>query len=145
MGWRIYSVLPAEEESRRFKNAKDSAKKAIDRAAGHARTKYITAVEGQSLTYQLKEKEALAYKAAGYPEDPEELNNYPFLVGEVDATGMTHKQAADTILYMASLWTPLAVAIENLRIKYKTAVDSAITMEEIKTYKKTGIGYLKQI
>ena len=96
---------------------------AIDAAAGHARSRYITTVPGQDATYTVKYAEALDYIAAGYPSD---LSPYPFVAGESQPnTWMTPTQAATRIATLGGYWREVVgPAIEAARVNGKDALDS---------------------
>lgn len=99
-----------------------AAKTSIDTAAGTARSRYITVAVGQEGTYQLKADEAVAYIAAGYPDD---ASAYPMLAAEAAARGMTLSALADEVAAARALWVQMAAQIEALRLAGKAAVDAA--------------------
>lgn len=122
--------------------AKTKAKIVIDEAAGVARTRFITEVPGQALTYQEKAEEAADFVAAGYPTD---LSNYPFIQGEMDATGKTKEQTADDILAQKSAWIGFGAEIEKYRIGGKKQVDEAADIETVDTIVATIIALVDAV
>ena len=99
----------------------------IDLAAGQARTRYITEVPGQQATYLAKAEQAATFKAAGYEGEAP-----AYVKMEAQATGMTAKQATDTILATKAAWeTTTGPRIEYLRRSGKITVTRASTVEEI--------------
>ena len=100
----------------------------IDNLSEAQRTVYITPGAGQSLTYQEKSEEASDYIAAGSPVD---LTPYPFIQGEVNATGKTAAVASNDILAAQSLWITKGSLIEEHRIKAKIDINAATTLTDI--------------
>jgi hypothetical protein len=93
----------------------------IDAEAGAFRTRFITAVPGQELTYQRKEAEAWAWVTVEAPD----LADYPFLAAEAAATGSAPGDAAAAIIAAAEMWAAIGSAIEGARIGAKRAVTAA--------------------
>lgn len=110
-----------------FKTVVDAQKWAanqIDAAAGRARTRYITTVPGQDITYQAKYADALAFIRAGNPET--DLANYPWVKAEMDVLGGTATEAADFIKGGGDPWNNIiGPTIEKLRRQGKDAVSAA--------------------
>lgn len=105
-----------------------NALKSIDADAETLRGKYITANSGQVATYLMKYSEATAFQTAGY------TGTVPGLVqSEVDATGQTAQQAADSILAQYAAWSSLAASIETARRKAKIAVNAATSTDSVNT------------
>lgn len=104
------------------KNRREVAKRSVDRAAGNARSSYITTVPGQESTYQLKADEANAYITANRPED---ASAYPMLSAEAEGRGTTVSDLADEILATRTKWVQAAAQIEKARVSGKAAVDAA--------------------
>lgn len=106
--------------------AQSAALAAIDSAAGVARARYITVTAGQEATYMLKEAQARAYKAAGYPSST--VAAYPMVEAEATAingavpTAAQIQAAADGIIAQADAWIIKAAQIEQARIAGKRAV-----------------------
>jgi hypothetical protein len=96
----------------------------IDVEAGTVRTRFITDVPGQQLTYQRKEMEARAWIEAESP-DPED---FPFLTAEAGATGTQAGVVAAQVLAAAASWGRIGSAIEGARIAAKRAVREATTL-----------------
>ncbi len=102
---------------------------AIDAAAGAARGRYITVATGQEATYMLKESQARAYAAAGYPAAS--VATYPMVRAEAYAvygpapTAAETMAACDAIIAQADAWIDKAAAIEQARIGGKRTVTGA--------------------
>ncbi len=100
----------------------------IDAAAEAARLRYITPGAGQAATYLIKEAQARAYVAAGYPVS---IDSYPMVRAEVRArfgvnpTTEERHAAVDGIIGQAEAWYALASAIEEVRRAGKVACDVA--------------------
>lgn len=121
---------------------KNDAKKAIDRAAGRARAKYITAVPGQEATYLLKATEAETYISNGRPED---TTPYPLMTAEAQVRGISVSEMADLIITTKNAWVQLAAQVEVLRIDGKLQIDNATTHEEVDTIRQITITQLSAI
>lgn len=107
-----------------------AAHAAIDGEAGAARARYITVAPGQEATYMLKESQARAYKAAGYPVAA--VADYPMVQAEAAAvygaapTAAEIQSACDTVIAQADAWIAKAAQIEQSRISGKRAVSAAV-------------------
>jgi len=110
--------------------AKTAEQTKVDSLAEQQRQTFITAGDGQSMSYQQKSTEANAYITAGSPVD---LTPYPFIQAEVNATGATATDAANTIIAAETAWIIKGAAIEELRIKAKLDIDAAADMAGITT------------
>jgi hypothetical protein len=97
----------------------------IDCEAGAFRTRFITDVPGQQLTYDRKEREARAWLAAIAPD----LGDFPFLAAEAEATDLRPAAAAAAIVAAADQWAVIGSSIERERIRAKRAVTAAATAE----------------
>ena len=116
------------------------AKREIDEAAGRTRAKYITTVQGQAETYQMKAADAEAYKAAGYPAD---TTNHPWVAAEAAAQGKTPQQATDFLLATRAQWVQLGTEIERVRLQGKIAVAAATTIHGVLAAKRAAIAALE--
>jgi len=100
---------------------------AVNRAAGTCRAKYITVTPGQEMTYAEKEREALAYLAASSPVPAD----YPMLVAEATATGVTLPELAAEVVRVAADWRLIGSQIEGIRRRAIVAVQAATTTAEV--------------
>jgi len=123
-------------------NAKTDLKGQIDAAAGRARARYITVVDGQDITYVNKEADALAYIAAGNPAD---ATPYPWVKAEAEARGIAYVAAAQVIKNTADGWRPIGVAIEKERIKGKNDVDATTTVEDALSARNASVTVLDAV
>jgi hypothetical protein len=99
----------------------------IDSLAGRARLRYITAVAGQSETYQIKSAQALAWKLAGFTGQPPS-----FIKAESDALGLDYQGLAEEILESTHLWVDVVgPRIEAARRKGKVAVSGATSPQGV--------------
>jgi hypothetical protein len=116
-----------------FKSLEDCmtwARDQIDQSAGKARTRYITVTAGQDATYQAKYADAQAFVRAGYPED--QLDQYPWVKAESEATQATAKDAADGIKAVGDPWNMvIGPSIESLRIGGKKAIDNMTSIGDV--------------
>lgn len=102
-----------------FAQLRVRAKSLVDGKAGEVRARYITVVVGQEATYLLKERQAEAFKAAGY------AGAVPAMIqAEVDATGLGAQAACDAVLVERDFWVAKAAAIEKERRAGKLALDA---------------------
>jgi len=120
---------------------KKDAKYEVDRAAGRARARYTTEVEGQQATYLMKEQDCRDYKAAGYPPD---LSPYFFVQAELNAVrevdpSATAQIVADIIIATSEAWRPLAAAIEEIRRGQKEQIDIASSEATIENLKDAAV------
>jgi hypothetical protein len=100
--------------------AKDSAKAAIDAAAGNARASFPSAGALVDAEYYRAEADARAFRVADYLGDP------PSSVRSwADAKGWSAQQAADDIIAQADAWYGVLDLIRSVRLAGKSAVDAA--------------------
>ncbi len=92
----------------------------IDQLAERARLRFITAGEGQAMTYIAKNAEALAWFT-----DTAALT--PFLAAEARALGITIAALAADVRQQALAWQLVGAAIEAVRRGLKVAVGGAAT------------------
>ena len=83
----------------------------------------------RAFEYQLAETEAIAFKAAGYPD-----NDVPASVSsDAIANNYSNTIACDLILTMATNWRGVQTALRANRLMSKAQVKNAITEEELQT------------
>lgn len=102
----------------------------VDKLAGEKRLQYITSSPGQEVTYTAKLQDALAYKAAGYPED---VTPYHWIDAEATATSNTPTDVTNFILYTAAIWEDKGSKIEGARQATKIGVNTATSIADIRT------------
>lgn len=100
----------------------------VDRSAETERMRYITAGEGQALTYSRKVEEAKRATAEA-DSKPEE---YPMLAASLGIDGDTVKAVAEVVLAMDAAWAIIGSQIERIRLAAKQAVDAAETEGAVK-------------
>ncbi len=116
--------------------AQADALAAIDIAAGVARSRYITTVNGQDATYLLKAADADRYKAAGYPDA--QIASYPWVLAKAKAmvavpAAADYQTAADLIIATRDAWVVKGAAIEEARERGKAAVSAALNVAGVAT------------
>lgn len=111
----------------------------IDRRAESCRKLYITAGEGQAMSYLVKVEEAkdcvAKYDAGTYTaQQPPTVGTYPILESEVGAglTGADVKAVADVILARRALWLGIEKQINTLRITAKRDAAAAMSVPAIR-------------
>lgn len=116
---------------------KEALKSRVDTAAEQERLKYITAGVGQSMTYQTKFEQAVAFskKYAAHTADPKNVNppdenEYPLLQASIGIDGYSMIEVAETVTYAFALWEKIGAAIEGTRLKAKVAIVDAKTEAE---------------
>ena len=119
-----------------------NAKLLIDSAAGEAREKYITIGKGQGATYIEKEKDAQAFKAAGYPIDE---TDYAYVTAEKNATATTATVAADNVIAISSQWKSINANIEELRIQYKKECSESVDVQTCQALSLKGMALLNAV
>lgn len=110
-----------DAEAERVANRRLAAKADIDRAAGKARSRFISPGALVDQEYLAAENAAQSFKDAGYPSTdvPPEVQAW------ADAAGMTATAAADDILATATAWRDALAQIRALRLQGKADVDAA--------------------
>lgn len=98
----------------------------IDVAAGNARTKYITDIPGQEMTYQEKVRQAEMLQAN--PALTE--TDCPLIFGEVGITAADAPGVATVILARYASWQQIGAAIEKARLTAKNAISTTINDED---------------
>jgi hypothetical protein len=104
-----------------------AAKDRVDAAAEVYRLNFITAGAGQSMAYQEKYEEALAFLANPAIDEDE----IPHIVAEVGITGPDKQAVAAVVIGMREMWKGLSAGIEHARLSAKAAIDVAATPAEI--------------
>lgn len=128
--------LPADEPSLAYVKARYLAE--VDAAAEKMDAKYLTVGGMQSAVYRVKETQARAYKAAGYPAltdplaDPDpaylaygHVRQYRETLRLTDAAA-TDQAAADAIIAQADQMVRLSIARER-RLTFKKQISDAAT------------------
>jgi hypothetical protein len=115
----------------------------VDTAAGEARLRYLTSIPGQDATYGAKLTDAEKFIADGYHE--ENIEDYPWLAGEVRTYGKTPTVAALEITTKASQWIQVGVPIEEIRLKAKQAIRDSDSVRVIHSIAKQAIAQLSEI
>lgn len=111
----------------------------IDSAAGTARLRYITDVPGQAAVYAAKLEQAQAYIT-----DQTIIGGY--LKADAEASNTLILETAQQIVDKANLWNNVTgPQIEAIRRKYKLAVDSAATSQQVFEIRNTAISELAQV
>jgi hypothetical protein len=118
------------------------ARSVIDAEAETARLRYVTPGAGQAMTYQDKRAQALAYVAAGEPED---LTPYPFLAAEASALGVTASAAATAILDTSALWAVVGAQIEGIRMGGKRAATEAASRAAVMAAQQSAVESLRAV
>lgn len=90
----------------------------VDQAAENARMRHLTPGSGQSMTYEVKYREALA-------------GGGTMISAEADALGMTVQEVVDSVLVARQQWQVLGAQIEAARLKAKKAIREAQTAAEM--------------
>lgn len=98
----------------------------IDNAAEVERKKYITAGEGQALTYQRKAEEARACLAATDPTPAD----YPMLAAEIGITAEALTGVAQIVNAAHEAWIAIGAQIEAARLGAKSAINAATSAQE---------------
>ena len=97
----------------------------IDAEAGAFRLNFITDVPGQAGTYIEKEKQAERFIA-----DASDPADFPMIVGEAAARGISEQAMAEMIVAIAAQWREIDALVENARMGAKLAVSAAATEVE---------------
>jgi hypothetical protein len=106
---------------------KADAKQRIDVDAETFRLNFITPGSGQSMTYEEKYQEAMAFLAN--PNIDEE--HIPHIVLEIGITAPTKQGVAEVIVGMRNQWKLLSAKIDAARLAAKKAVDEAANPADI--------------
>jgi hypothetical protein len=97
----------------------------------------------RAFEYELAETEAIAFKAAGYPE-----NDVPASVSsDAIANNYSNTIACDLILTMATNWRGVQTALRANRLMSKANTKNALTIEELNTIEADWdvfLAYIKQ-
>lgn len=119
-----------------LEEAKARLQGAVDHAAEDQRKRYITAGEGQTMTYMEKVNQAASYSGtyAAYlarPETTPKPNDaeYLLLQASLGIDGNTLLEVAETVTHAYTEWQQIGAAIEATRLKAKAAIDKAATTE----------------
>lgn len=99
----------------------------IDSTASRLRQQVASPFPDQYFVYTAKEEQARQFTLDPSPT----AEKYPYIYGEVGATGKTAEEVAAIILIMAEQWKQLGPYTESLRIQGKAAVRKANTVSEV--------------
>lgn len=118
--------------------ARLAAKVRIDRAAGKARARYVSAGELVEQEYLQAKRATEAWRADGSPagDIPADIQVW------ADAAGMTAEQAAQDIEATAAGWAQVLTAIRQIRLSGKSAIDAA---PDATDYSDTAAPYIAQL
>lgn len=111
-----------------LRQAKAAAATQVAAITSKVRQAFVTPITGQELTYQEKERQALAYLALSAdpdPADPDARDAFGFIFGEVGITGQTAYQVAQVIAYKAGEMRKFGPMIERLRLQVSADLDAA--------------------
>lgn len=105
--------------------------KSIDSQAEQQRAPFITQGDGQALSYQRKAEQALACLSDPAPV----TENYPWLKGDLVATGLTLQEVAQRVIDTRTGFDAIGALIEEIRLvakdKVRTiAADEALSIDE---------------
>lgn len=111
----------AEPEIMSFPDRKNKAKAAIDGAAGASRQRFVSTGTLIDMEYKLAQEQTKAWRAAGSPANdvPESITSW------AAAAGMTDEEAAADIEATAIAWEQVLIAVREIRLAGKAAVDAA--------------------
>nr|WP_323779534.1 hypothetical protein [Amylibacter sp.] len=119
----------AASKKRELDQAKAAATRFVNAAIGAKREEFITALPGQEMVYLEKEGEAKAY--LGADPEPANLDAFPFMKAEAEATGYSAQELAQIILFQSDLWRQIGPLIEAARVGANVAIKAADTRGEI--------------
>ncbi len=133
MGWSFdgATFAPPPAFSRDEAVTKAEAKATVNAAAGASRSRYVTIVPGQEITYQLKGEELARYDAAIANGDAIDAADYPMLHAEAEATESTLSDLADLVRVTRNAWIQLASVIEAQRQGALRRITLATTEAEV--------------
>lgn len=114
----------------------------INYAVNRAHGRYLTCGFGQIAVYQEKAEEAADYIAAKYPEN---MDAYPLIVAEMNATNRSAKRVADSIIKSKSRFIAIAAKIEEIRLGTKHKLRKEKTDAQIERIVKKAIKALDAI
>ena len=134
------AYLPEKE----FVELKESTKRTVDAIAESTRKSHITSIVGQDMVYLRKENEAVAYKAADYP-NIKDSSEYPHIHADSVAYGITPQEAADRIITKRDEWLIVSAEIERERLSGKNAVDAAADEDEVNAALDEALGALNAL
>lgn len=99
----------------------------VNQRVSYIRGKYITPILEQGAIYNEKRNEAIAYLADPDPN----MDQYPFLSGEVGITAPTAYELAQLWLNLAAIWIEAGAQIEKIRVGANTRIEAATSEEEV--------------
>jgi hypothetical protein len=122
--WRVQNNVLVRTS---LDSARRNATAQVNMIIGSFRERFITTAPGQDMIYSAKEAEARSFIA----NQPETLEDYPFIAAEVGILAPTAWQVAQIWLYMAASWRAIAASLEGLRVGATGAIAAAQTLQEI--------------
>lgn len=119
-------TVPAVDDL--LETAQSQARAYADTSAGETRAKYLTVAPGQEITYTEKSREA-----AEYQTNPS--GAFPFLQAEAASTGATVAEVATLVLATRAGWLQVGSAIEGARMGFKSAIEDAQSVADVRAAK----------
>lgn len=137
-GWKYYpdnkTFRPQTEQAIILETARQEARREIDQAAAHARSRYITTIAGQQEVYREKFDEAIDY-LTNNDDSKYADEDYPLLLVETAIRDIDMRTIAEEILQAKKRWVKKMAAIEELRLGGKYGLEECQTLPEINRLK----------
>ncbi|MCD2176432.1 hypothetical protein [Rhizobium sp. C1] len=124
------TIEPTQGELRQIKQALIEE---INAAAEAERKRYITAGEGQAMTYTEKLAQARAFLAATEPN----AADYPMIANEVGITASTASGVASAVIDAYTAWVAIGAAIEKIRMQTNMAITEAADADAARAVRNT--------
>ncbi|SOC83131.1 hypothetical protein SAMN05421890_1576 [Ensifer adhaerens] len=137
-GWRwdgktFLPPLPSEATEEALNDLKRALVQEVNAAAEAERKRYITAGEGQAMTYTEKLAQARAFLAiAG--ADP---GDYPMIANEVGITATSAAGVAEAVIAAYTAWATIGAAIEKVRMTANKAIMDAADPDAARAIRDT--------
>lgn len=100
-----------------------------------------TVVGNRAQEYQLAEEEAIAFKAAGYPDTDVPVS----ISSDAFANGRTNTEACDLILLMADNWRTAQMSLRSNRLLSKAQTKAAVDMASLDTIVQAWDAFLEYL
>jgi hypothetical protein len=135
-----YTATPrtAEDLAERHAAEKTAFLFQVKAEAGYVTQQVLSGLDSE---YELAEKEALAYKDAGYPAGsvPESVK------AEMDARGVTATAACDTILTAASGWRSAQASLRRNRLATQVAAAASVDAAGLDAVKESWATFMASL
>lgn len=125
-----------------LEETKNEALHTVNALAEYTRREYLGVGSAQMMVYAEKFEEASDYLIDDMPDD---LSKFPFINAEVEATGRSAEQVANSIIDKKGEWIAFNAKVEKIRLIAKTHISEAQTAETVDNVVELAANHLDKL